>query len=50
MIDGTVGTADDDKRSPATDYEILMNELKHYNKGILLKKPSLIVRQKHTIR
>ncbi len=45
VIDGSVGTGDeDDPRSPLTDYMTLMNELKHYNKGLLLKKPSLIVK------
>lgn len=43
MIDGSVGTAEDDLRTPSSDYEVLMNELKHYNNGLLLKKPSLIV-------
>jgi hypothetical protein len=31
------------ERSPVTDYLILRNELKHYNGGALLSKPSLIV-------
>ncbi len=44
MIDGSVGTGDDDKRSPVDDYLTLMNELRHYNKGFLLNKPALIVR------
>jgi GTPase involved in cell partitioning and DNA repair len=46
VVDGTVGTAEDERRSPTSDYLTLMNELKHYNKGALLKKPSLIVRVK----
>ena len=29
-------------RSPLSDYMTLMNELKHYNGGQLLKKPSII--------
>lgn len=33
---------EDDARSPISDYLTLMNELKHYNNGLLLKKPSLI--------
>jgi hypothetical protein len=32
------------ERSPVADYLILRNELKHYNNGALLNKPSLIVR------
>jgi hypothetical protein len=32
------------ERSPMADYLILRNELKHYNNGALLNKPSLIVR------
>ncbi len=44
MIDGSVGvTEDEDKRSPVSDYQVLMNELKHYNSGLLLKKSALIV-------
>ena len=45
VIDGSTGIAEDDKRNPLGDYEILMNELRHYNNGLLLKKPSLIVRK-----
>jgi hypothetical protein len=43
-VDGTVGAADDDQRSPDRDYLTLLNELKHYNNGQLLLKPALIVK------
>jgi len=42
VIDGS--SEDVDGRSPIKDYEVLINELKHYQNGVLLKKPSLIVR------
>jgi GTP-binding protein len=41
VIDGS--TAEDEKRSPLGDYLVLMNELRHFNNGQLLKKPALIV-------
>jgi GTPase involved in cell partitioning and DNA repair len=41
VIDGSYD--DEDGRSPIKDYEVLINELKHYQDGALLKKPSLIV-------
>jgi len=44
VIDGS--SEDVDGRSPVKDYEVLLNELKHYQNGALLKKPSLIVRLK----
>ena len=51
IIDGSVegDSADNSKsksgeRSPLADYLTLRNELKHYNNGALLNKPSLIVR------
>ena len=44
MIDGSVGTGEqEDSRSPISDYETLLSELKHYNRGALLNKPSIIV-------
>ena len=50
MIDGSVDDDSDDnpksksgERSPMADYLTLRNELKHYNNGSLLNKPSLIV-------
>jgi hypothetical protein len=43
VIDGSTGNSEDEKRTPVDDYLTLLNELKHYNKGALLAKPSLIV-------
>ena len=50
VIDGSVdGDSSDNpksksgERSPLADYLTLRNELKHYNNGALLNKPSIIV-------
>ena len=50
VIDGSVDDDSGDnpkskssERSPVADYLTLRNELKHYNNGALLNKPSLIV-------
>ena len=50
VIDGSVDDDSDDnpksksgERSPMADYLTLRNELKHYNNGSLLNKPSRIV-------
>ncbi len=40
IIDGTI---DEDGRSPAHDYQVLLNEIKEYSDGALLSKPFLIV-------
>ncbi len=52
MIDGSVDgeIEDDDRRSPMNDYQILIKELKHYENGILLEKPSLIVSASNIIQ
>ena len=42
MIDGSYEDAESN-RSPIEDYKVLMSELKHYQGGQLLNKPSLIV-------
>ena len=44
VIDGSIeGVVGKEIRSPITDYQILFNELKLYQDGSLLNKPSLIV-------
>lgn len=40
VIDGTEII---DGRNPVKDFLVLRNELRHYNKGILYNKPSIIV-------